>query len=88
MDIHPYVIQSRSELGSKSYIFMENDKIISLRKSVLTFTISRYFIWMKNWTYITIFSEKFQNQCNEQTKGKAPSNIFPFLILNMVVKSL
>ena len=28
MDIHPYVIQSRSELGSKSYIFMENDKII------------------------------------------------------------
>ena len=30
MDIHPYFIQSRSELGSKSYIFMENDKIISL----------------------------------------------------------
>ena len=30
MDIHPYVILSRSELGSKSYIFMENDKIISL----------------------------------------------------------
>ena len=28
--IHPCVIQSRSELGSKSYIFMENDKIISL----------------------------------------------------------
>ena len=30
MDIYPYVIQSRSELGSKSYISMENDKIISL----------------------------------------------------------
>ena len=30
MDIHQYVIQSRPELGSKSYIFMENDKIISL----------------------------------------------------------
>ena len=30
MDIHPYVIQTRSELGSKSYIFMEIDKIISL----------------------------------------------------------
>ena len=29
-EIHPYAIQSRSELGSKSYIFMENDKIISL----------------------------------------------------------
>ena len=29
MDIHPYIIQSRSELGSKNYIFMENDKIIS-----------------------------------------------------------
>ena len=30
MGIHPYVIQSKSELGSKSYIFMENDKIILL----------------------------------------------------------
>ena len=30
MDIHPYVIQSRSELGSKRYVFMENDKIILL----------------------------------------------------------
>ena len=29
MDIHHYIIQSRSELGSKSYILMENDKIIS-----------------------------------------------------------
>ena len=28
MDIHPCVIQSRFELGSKSYISMENDKII------------------------------------------------------------
>ena len=27
---HPYVIQPRSELGSKSYIFMENDKTVSL----------------------------------------------------------
>ena len=88
MEIHPYVTRSRPELGSESYTFMENDKLISLRKSVLTFTISRYFIWMKNWIYITIFSEKFQNQCNEQTKGKAPSDIFLFLIFNMVVKSL
>ena len=30
MDIHLYVIESRSELGSKSHIFMENEKIISL----------------------------------------------------------
>ena len=30
MDIHPCLIQSRSELGSKSYILMENGKIISL----------------------------------------------------------
>ena len=30
MDIYPHVIQSRSELGSNGYIFMENDKIISL----------------------------------------------------------
>ena len=30
MDIYPHVIQSRSDLGLKSYIFIENDKIISL----------------------------------------------------------
>ena len=30
MDIHLYGIQCRYELGSKSYIFMENDRIISL----------------------------------------------------------
>ena len=30
MDIYPYVTQSRSELGSKIYIFVENKKIISL----------------------------------------------------------
>ena len=30
MDIHPYAIQSNPELGSKSYIFTENNKIISL----------------------------------------------------------
>ena len=30
MDIHQHVTQSRSELGLKSYIFMENDKMISL----------------------------------------------------------
>ena len=27
---YPYLTQSTSELGSKSYIFMENDNIISL----------------------------------------------------------
>ena len=30
MDIHLYGIQCRYELGSKSYIFLENDRIISL----------------------------------------------------------
>ena len=30
MDINLYLIQSKSEIGSKSYIFMENDKILSL----------------------------------------------------------
>ena len=44
MDIHPYVIQSRSELEAKSYIFMENEKIISLTKLFQTFTIYRNFI--------------------------------------------
>ena len=33
MDIHSYVIQSRSKIKKKSYIFIENDKIISLTNS-------------------------------------------------------
>ena len=32
---------------------------------------------MKNWIYITIFSEKFPNQCKEETNSKMPSNILP-----------
>ena len=32
---------------------------------------------MKNWIYITIFSEKFPNQCKEQTNSKVLSNILP-----------
>ena len=42
MDIHQYVIQSRPELGSKSYIFMENDKIISPELG------SKSYIFMEN----------------------------------------
>ena len=33
------------------------------------------FIWMKNWIYITTFSEKFPNQCKEQAKSKVSANI-------------
>ena len=40
-----------------------------------TFTICRNFIWMKNSIYITIFIEKFPNQCKEKTNNKVPSNI-------------
>ena len=47
-------------------------------KSVLTFTICRNFIWMKNWIYITIFSEKFPNQCKEQTNNKASLTFFHY----------
>ena len=43
MDIHPYVIQSRSELGSKNYTFMENDKIISITSFTITFTVLHKF---------------------------------------------
>ena len=45
---------------------------------------------MINGIYITIFSEKFQNQCKEQTNNKVPlkhSAIIQGLILNMAVKS-
>ena len=44
------------------------------QKSVSIFIICRNSIWMKNWIYITTFSEKFPNQCKEQTNSKVPSN--------------
>ena len=61
MDIHPYVIQSRSELGSKSYIFMENDKIISLTNLFQHLLSAEIYLNEK-----LNFSEKFPNQCKEQ----------------------
>ena len=56
---------------------MENDKINSL-KSVSIFIICRNFIWMKNWIYAT-FSEKFLNQCKEQTNSKEPILTSPII---------
>ena len=85
---HPsiQVIQSRSELDSKSYIFMENDNHFT-HKSVSTFTTCQNFMWIKNWIYIIYNSEKFQNQFKEQINIAATSNIIQGLILNMAVKS-
>ena len=37
------------------------------------FTIHRNFTWMKCWICITIFREKFTNQCMEQTNCKVSS---------------
>ena len=40
---------------------------IRLKKLYLHGKWQNHFIWMINWIYITICSEKFQNQCKEQT---------------------
>ena len=77
MYIHLCVIQSRTELGSKSYIFMENDKTISLTNLFQHLLSAQNFIWIKNWINITIFSEKFLNQCKEQANEKVVSNMLP-----------
>ena len=78
MDIHPYVIQSRSELRSKSYIFMERDKIISFTNLVQHLLFAEILSELKiEFICITIFSEKFPNQCKEQTNNKVPSKILP-----------
>ena len=76
MDIHPYVIQSRSELGSKNYIFMENDKI-NAPTDLFQYLLSAENLseWKIEFILATIFS-KFQNQCKEQTNNKVSSNIF------------
>ena len=46
---------------------------------------------MKNWIYVTIFNEKFQNKYKEQPNNKVASNILAIiqgLILHMAVKSM
>ena len=75
MDIHPYVIKSRSELGSKNYIFMENDKIISPTDLFQHLPAAEILSeWKIEFILATIFS-KFQNYCKEQTNNKVSSNI-------------
>ena len=74
MDIHLYVIQSRFEVGSKSYIFMENDKIISL-PNLFQHLLSAEIL--SKWKIEFIYREKFPNQCKERISSKVPSNILP-----------
>ena len=74
MDIHLDVIQSRFELGSKSHIFMENDKIISLL-NLFQHLLSAEIL--SKWKIEFIYREKFPNQCKERISSKVPSNILP-----------
>ena len=52
---------------------------IRLKKLYLHGKWQNHFIWMINWIYITIFSEKFQNQCKEQTNNKVPLKHSPII---------
>ena len=45
---------------------------IRLKKLYLHGKWQNHFIWMINWIYITIFSDRFQSQCKEQAINKAP----------------
>ena len=51
---------------------------IMLKKLCLHGKWQDHFIWMINWIYITIFSEKFQNQWKEQTNNKALLTFFHY----------
>ena len=75
MDIHLDVIQSRFELGSKSYIFMENDKITSL-PNLFQHLLSAEIL--SKWKIEFIYRENFPNQCKEQISSKVPTNILPW----------
>ena len=73
---HPSICNSiQIWIRLKKLYFHEKWQNHFTHKSASTFTICRNVIWMKNWIYITIFSEKFPNQCKEQTNRKVPSNI-------------
>ena len=48
MDIHLYGVQCRFELGSKSYIFMKNDRIISLT-NLFQHLLSVQIYLIENW---------------------------------------
>ena len=64
MDIHSYVIQSRSQLVSKSYIFMENDNIILLTNPFEYFLSAEILSHLK---IEFILPYLMINQCKEQT---------------------
>ena len=70
MDMHSYLIQS--ELDSKSYLFIKNDKIISLT-NLFQHLLSVEILSERIIEFI--FSGKFSNPCKEQPNRKVPSNI-------------
>ena len=74
MDIHPDVIQSISELGSKSYIFILTKSV----HSQICFNYLQKFYLNEKLNLHTIFNEKVPNQCKEETNSKLPSNILSF----------
>ena len=77
MDIHPYIIQSRPKLGSKCYIFMANDKIISLA-NLLQYLLSAEILSKCKIEFILLYLVRdFQiNAWNKQT-AKCLLNIIP-----------
>ena len=77
MDIHSLCHSIKIWIRLKMLYFNGKWQNHSTHKSLSTFTICRNFIWMTNWIYIIIFSEKFPNQCKEQSNRKVPSNILP-----------
>ena len=90
MDIHPYVIQSRYKLGSKSYIFMENDKTISLTnrfQHLLSAEISSELKIEFILTYLVRNSQiNARNKLTANCLQHSP--IMQVLSLNMMVKSM
>ena len=69
----------------KNYIFIGNDKTISITNFVQDLLSAEILSEWKIEFILPFFSEKFPNQCKEQTNSKVHSNIFP---LHMAVKSM
>ena len=74
---HSYVIKSRHEheLGLKSYVFMENDKIIS-HTNIFQHSAEILSEW-KTEFMLSYLGGNFKVNAIKKTNNKVPSNILP-----------
>ena len=90
---HPFIFHSisfRSELGSKSYIFIKNDKIISLTNLFQHLLFAEILLELKIESILAYLVRNFQINARNKLTTKCLLTFFHYKLasLNIAVKSM